>query len=271
MSEGLHLLDVTTSSRWAARAAEVLGAAVSDSIDRRGRCLLAISGGSTPTPVFAELARLDLDWPKVTILQVDERIVPLDSSSRNLMTQRGLLGHLGCSWVPLPVDELLGLRGRPPTDQDQPRPITANAADPILDRFAAVLVELAGDPPVLDVVHLGLGTDGHTASLVPGDPLVTELRRYVGLTGLYSGSPATTTQAVAALDKATVRPTTQRVSLTRPVLDRARMVLWLVQGADKADVVRRLVDGDLSIPAGLVRAAHSVIVADADAAALVDR
>ncbi len=271
MSEGRHLLDVTTSGRWPSRAAQVLGAAVSGAIEQRGRCLMAISGGSTPTPVFAELARLDLDWPKVTILQVDERIVPLDSSSRNLMVQRGLLGHLGCSWLPLPVDDLLALRGRPPTDQDQPRPITREAADPILDRFAARLTDLADDPPVLDVVHLGLGSDGHTASLVPGDPLVDELRRYVGLTGLYSGSPPTTTQAVAALDKGAIRPTTQRVSLTRPVLDRARMALWLVSGADKADVVRRLMEGDMSIPAGLVRSAHSVIVADTDAAALVER
>lgn len=271
MTAGRHLLDVTTAGRWAGRAADVLGTAVAAAIERRGRCLMALSGGSTPTPVFAEVARVDLEWSKVTILQVDERIVPLDSSSRNLLAQRDLLGHLGCSWLPLPVDELLGLRGRPPTDQDHPRPITAEAADPVLGRFAAQLTELAGDPPVLDIVHLGLGSDGHTASLVPGDPLVEELTRYVGLTGLYSGSPPTTTQAVAALDKATIRPTTQRVSLTRPVLDRARVVLWLVNGADKAEVVQRLIDGDMSIPAGLVHAAHSVVVADADAAALVDR
>lgn len=271
MSEGRHLLEVTPSGRWAGRAAEILGAAVADAITRRDRCLLAISGGSTPTPVFAELAQLDVDWPSVTILQVDERIVPLDSSSRNLMVQRNLLGHLGCTWLPLPVDDLLALRGRPPTDQDHPRPITSETAGPILDEFAARLIDLAGDPPVLDVVHLGLGSDGHTASLLPGDPLVHELRRYVGLTGLYSGSPPTTTQAAAALDRGTMRPTTQRVSLTRPVLDRARMVLWLVNGADKADVVRRLVDGDMSIPAGLVHAAHSVVVSDTDAAALVDQ
>ncbi len=271
MTDSRHVLDVTTSGRWAARAAEVLGAAMTAAVDRRGRCLIALSGGSTPTPVFAELAELDLDWPSVTVLQVDERIVPLDSSSRNLMTQRDVLGHLGCAWLPLPVDELLALRGRPPTDQDQPRLITAEAAEPILGRFTEQLTELAGDPPVLDIVHLGLGTDGHTASLVPGDPLVSELRDYVGLTGLYSGSPATTTQAVAALDKAELRPTTQRVSLTRPVLDRARMTLWLVNGAEKAEVVQRLMDGDMSIPAGLVMAAHSVIIADHDAAALVDR
>ena len=116
---------------------------------------------------------------------------------------------------------------------------------------------------------LGLGSDGHTASLVPGDRLVGELRRYVGLTGLYSGSPPTSTQAIAALDPASMKPTTQRVSLTRPVLDRARMALWLVQGADKAEALSRLHRSDPTIPAGLIRPAHSVIVADGDAAALI--
>ncbi|MDH3293769.1 MAG: 6-phosphogluconolactonase [Acidimicrobiia bacterium] len=269
MSDSYHLLDVTAPGRWVARAAEVLATAVDHSIERRGRCLLGISGGSTPTPVFAELATHDLDWTAVTIVQVDERIVPLDSSSRNLMVQRGLLGHLECRWLPLPVDELLTLRGRPPIDQDQPRPVEGEAAEEILRAFSRRLVDLAADPPILDVVHLGLGSDGHTASLVPGDPIVDELRRYVGLTGLYSGSPPTSTQAATALDKASLRPTTQRVSLTRPVLDRARMAFWLVQGADKAESVQRLYRSDRSIPAGLIRPAHSVIVADSDAAAFI--
>jgi 6-phosphogluconolactonase len=267
--DSYHLLDVSAPGRWVNRAAEVLATAIAHSIEQRGRCLLGISGGSTPTPVFAELATLDLDWESVTIVQVDERIVPLDSSSRNLMVQRGLLGRLDCSWLPLPVDELLALRGRPPSDQDQPRLVEGSAAEEILQQFSDRLVGLADDPPVLDVVHLGLGSDGHTASLVPGDPLVDELRRYVGLTGLYSGSPPTSTQAVTALDKSVLRPTTQRVSLTRPVLDRARMAFWLVQGADKADSLRRLYRSEQSIPAGLIRPAHSVIVADSDAAAFV--
>ena len=269
MDQSFHLLDVTPSTRWSLRAAEVLTAAIQSAVDQRGRCLLGLSGGSTPTPVFAELAQSDLDWPNVTVVQVDERIVPLDSSSRNLMVQRNLLGDLGCSWLPLPVDELLALRGRPPGDQDQPRVIDTATARPILDDFRARLTALAGDPPVLDIVHLGLGTDGHTASLLPGDPLVEQLDSFVGLSGLYSGSPATSTQTAAALDPATAQPTTQRVSLTRAVFDRARMVVWLVNGAGKADVLRRLYNSDLSMPAGLIRPAHSVIVADTDAAALI--
>lgn len=230
---------------------------------------MAISGGSTPTPVFAELARREVDWSRVVIIQVDERIVPLDSSSRNLMDQRTILGHLGSSWLPLPVDELLALRGGPPTTQDQPPVVDGGAAQAVLDQFVQQLLTLSDDPPVLDLVHLGLGADGHTASLVPGDPVVDELRSYVGLTGLYDGSPPTTTQADAALDTRSARPASQRLTLTRPVLDRARMVVWLVTGGDKAQALERLYRSDRSIPAGLVRPAHSVIVADPEAARLL--
>ena len=246
-----------------------MAAAIDASIRQRDRCVIALSGGSTPAPVFSRLADEDLDWEKVTILQADERIVPLDSSSRNLMEQRGLLGHLGCQWLPLPVDELLGLRGGPPTAQDQPPEIDPEVAADALDRFSERLVEIVGQPPIIDLIHLGLGSDGHTASLVPGDPVVDQLSTYVGITGLYDGSPATATQEDAALDHQPGRPSTQRVTLTRPVLDRARMVLWLVRGADKADALARLHRSDPSIPAGLIRPAHSVIIADTEAASAI--
>ena len=238
MTDELHTLDISTPDRWAERAADVMAAAISAAINRTDRCLLALSGGSTPAPVFEALCRRDLLWEKVTILQVDERIVPADDPARNLGLQRAALGHLGAAWLSLPVEDLLEI---PP---DAPDAALHEAA--VLDAFSTALVDLAGDPPVLDLVHLGLGDDGHTASLVPGDPLVDELRTYVGLTAEYSGS--------------------RRISLTRPVLDRARMVVWLVSGASKAGPLGRLLAGDLSIPAGLIRPAHSVVLADADAA-----
>jgi 6-phosphogluconolactonase/glucosamine-6-phosphate isomerase/deaminase len=215
-----------------------MAAAIWAAMGRSDRCLLGLSGGSTPAPFLVALADRDLLWLMVTILQVDERIVAADDPARNLGSQQAALGHLGARWLPLPVEDLLEIA---PDDPDAGTEVAA-----VLDAFSSALVELAGGPPLLDLVHLGLGDDGHTASLIPGDPLVDELRAYVGLTETYRG--------------------TRRISLTRPVLDRARMVVWLVRGSSKAEPLGRLLAGDLSIPAGLVRPAHSVVLADGEAA-----
>ncbi len=240
MTDDLHTLDITTPERWAGRAADVMAASIGQAIARSGRCLMALSGGSTPVPVFEELAGREVLWDRVTILQVDERLVPADDPARNLADQQAALGYLGATWLPLPVDELLA---RSPSASGPER---ERAELTVLDEFIADLVDLADQPPILDLVHLGLGDDGHTASLFPGDPLVDELRSPVGLTEVQNG--------------------VQRISLTRPVLDRARMVVWLVRGASKAGPLGRLLAGDLSIPAGLIRPAHSVVLADAEAA-----
>lgn len=237
MADDLHTLDITPTDRWALRAADVMEAAIAQAVDRFGRCNLALSGGSTPAPVFASLAERELPWESVTIFQVDERVVPMDDPARNLAAQQAAFADVGATWVPLPVDELLALGQIDPVREE---------VKMVLGRFRDRLVELADEPPILDVVHLGLGDDGHTASLVPGDPLVDDLRSYVGLTGVYNGS--------------------RRVSLTRPVLDRARMVVWLVSGSNKVGPLGRLLAGDMSIPAGLIRPAHSVVLADEDAA-----
>ncbi len=236
MTSDLHTLDISPVDRWAERAAEVMAAAIAQAIARSGRCLMALSGGSTPLPVFSELANHDLGWERVTIFQVDERIAEAGSPLRNLTAQEEALGHLGANWMPMPVDALLGVT--------EPHAQARTCA--ILDGFATELVGLADDPPILDLVHLGLGDDGHTASLFPGDPLVDELGSYVGVTAVHNEA--------------------RRVSLTRPVLDRARMVIWLVRGSAKVGPLGRLLHGDLSIPAGLIRPAHSVVLADTDAA-----
>ncbi len=237
MADDLHTLDITETDRWALRAADVMEAAIAQAIDRFGRCNMALSGGSTPAPVFASLAERELAWDAVTILQVDERIVPGDDPARNLTPQQEAFAELGANWLPLPVEDLLLLGPLDPVRGD---------VKAVLQRFGQQLVELAGEPPLLDLVHLGLGDDGHTASLVPGDPLVNQLRDYVGITEVYNGN--------------------RRLSLTRPVLDRARMVVWLVSGSSKAGPLGRLLAGDMTIPAGLIRPAHSVVLAD-DAAA----
>jgi 6-phosphogluconolactonase len=238
VADDLHTLDIAIPQRWPERCAEVLATAISASVARSDRCLMALSGGSTPAPVFEALAEHEeLPWEKVTILQVDERMVPSDDPARNLHGQQDAFGLLGAMWLPMPVDEILSVAAEPDA--------AAKRAS-IIDRYCYELLELAGDPPVLDIVHLGLGDDGHTASLVPGDPLVNEMRDYIGMTEPYRGA--------------------RRLTMTRPLLDRARMVVWLVSGESKAGPLGRLLAGDMSIPAGLIRPAHSVVLADTDSA-----
>lgn len=238
MGDDLHRLEIVPDAGWAEAGADRLAQGIERALLARNRCLLALSGGSTPAPVLAALAARPLDWVRVTVLQVDERLVPPDHPDRNLRGQSAALGHLPVSWLPLPVDALLAA----PDPNGEPDPVAvANA----LHDWTHRLVELADDPPVLDVVHLGVGADGHTASLVAGDPAVMELRRYVTLTRPYQGH--------------------RRLTLTRPVFDRAHCVIWLVRGADKAGPLGRILAGDLSIPAGVIRPRHSVIVADPDA------
>ncbi len=242
MSAQRHVLDVVDDDLWSRRAADVMAAAITAAVERRGRCLMAISGGSSPLDVFDRLAGLDVPWADVTIVQVDERVVPPDSPARNLAAQFERLGDVGARWLPLPVDALLA--------EDFPDESDLNE---VAAEFLQQLTDTAGDPPVFDLVHLGLGSDGHTASLLPGDPAVGELRRYVALTELYGSGESMN----------------RRLTLTRPVLDRSRMILWLISGASKGPMLKRLLDGDMSIPAGLIHPPHSVVVADHSAARAV--
>jgi 6-phosphogluconolactonase len=239
VGDDLHRLEVTPVEQWAAHGADRLAEAVASALAVRSRCLLALSGGTTPGPVLAELATRDLPWERVTVLQADERLAPRGHPDRNLTGLEAALGALPVTWMPLPVDRLLAIGA----SGAAPDPEVLAAAFEVWTRR---LVELADDPPVLDVVQLGLGADGHTASLVSGDPAVMELRRYLTLTGPYQGY--------------------RRLTLTRAVFDRAERVVWLVRGPDKAAPLGRLLAGDLSIPAGLLRPRHSLIVADAEAA-----
>jgi 6-phosphogluconolactonase len=125
-------------------------------------------------------------------------------------------------------------------------PVEAPDLEAAARQYAVILQEIAGSPPVLDLVHLGLGPDGHTASLVPGDPVLDVADADVALTGLYQGR--------------------RRMTLTYPLLNRSQRILWLVTGSEKAGMLVRLLDGDASIPAGRVRQDHAVVLADRAAA-----
>ncbi len=206
----------------ARRGAELIAEAAASSISERGRFSLAVSGGHGPWRMFALLAARELDWARIDAFQVDERIAPAGDPDRNLTHLRESLPPEGMDRVrPMPVDD--------------PDPEAAAA------RYAAEL------PEALDLVHLGLGPDGHTASLVPDDPVLEVSDRLVSVTGGEYQSR-------------------RRMTLTYPALDAARQVLWLVTGADKPGALAKLRAGDESIPAGRVRARDAVLVCDREAA-----
>jgi 6-phosphogluconolactonase len=197
----------------------------------RGRFVVALSGGRTPWKMLSALADEQLPWAGVHVVQVDERVAPADDPDRNLSHLReSLLAH-----CPLRPEQIHAM------------PVESADLDAASRRYAATLGEIAGSPAVLDLAHLGLGPDGHTASLVPGDPVLDVTDADVALTGVYQGR--------------------RRMTLTYPVLNRSRRILWLVTGRDKADMLARLSEGDRSIPAGRISQHQALVLADHDAAA----
>ncbi|MBN9463393.1 MAG: 6-phosphogluconolactonase [Burkholderiales bacterium] len=217
------LPDATAAAQ---RAAAFIAEQAREAVRERGRFLLALSGGETPRPMLAALARQPLPWERVQLFQVDERAAPRGGEARNLThLERLLVAPAGLS---------PGCVHAMPVEAAD---LAAGAA-----AYAETLVAAAGAPPVLDLVHLGLGTDGHAASLFAGDAALEVDDAWVAATGLHRGH--------------------RRLTLTLPTLDRARCLLWLVCGADKAGVLARLLDGDDAMPAGRVPRARAWIVAD---------
>jgi 6-phosphogluconolactonase len=209
-------------------------AAARAAVDARGRFIMAVSGGRTPWKMLSALADEPMPWADVHVVQVDERVAPDGDPDRNLTHLReSLLAH--CPLVP---------------DQVHPMPVEWPDLEAACERYALTVREIAGSPAVLDLAHLGLGPDGHTASLVPGDP-VLNISADVALTAIYQGR--------------------RRMTLTYPLLNRSRRILWLVTGDEKADMLPRLHDGDRSIPAGRISRQQSVVLADEAASARLVR
>jgi 6-phosphogluconolactonase len=204
----------------ARRGAELIARWAEAAVADHGRFTLAVSGGRTPWVMFRHLAGEDVPWKNVELYQVDERVAPAGDPARNLtQLEEALPAAAKASLRPMPVD--------------------APDLDAAAEDYAASL------PPRFDVVHLGLGDDGHTASLVPGDPVLDVTDRDVAVTDVYNGR--------------------RRMTLTYPVLHRAAQVLWLVTGAEKAGPLARLRACDPSIPAGRLDGPSSLILADRDA------
>ena len=210
----------TTAELAASEAAAEISRRARAAVAERGAFTLAISGGRSPWMMLAHLADLDMPWADTVIFQVDERIGAADDPQRNLT---GLLHALPPSCLAAVV----------------PMPVEAD------DLPAACATYATAMPTTLDLVHLGLGSDGHTASLVPGDPVLDVIDADVALTGMYQDR--------------------RRMTLTYPRIERARAILWLVTGSEKRAALARLLAHDRAIPAGRVTNGHQVVFADADA------
>jgi len=214
----------------AQKGAEIIAAEARAAVNARGRFIFAVSGGHTPWQMLRALATKDVPWNDVNVVQVDERVAPAGDPDRNLThLYESLLEH-----APVRREQICAM------------PVEAPDLQTAAERYAETLKKIAGSPPVLDLAHLGLGPDGHTASLVPGDPVLNVTDSDVALTGVYQGR--------------------RRMTLTYPILNRARRVLWLVTGNDKVDALARLREGDTSIPAGKIRRDQAVVLADQAAA-----
>ena len=214
----------------AQEAAKIIAKKAREAVAARGRFVMAVSGGKTPWIMLRDLAHEDVPWNDIHVVQVDERVAPEGDPDRNLTHLRETL--------------LANAPVRP--EQIHAMPVEATDSEAACDRYALLLRTLAGSPPVLDLVHLGLGPDGHTASLVPGDPVREVKNADVALTGMYQNR--------------------RRMTLTYPIINRCRLVLWLVTGNEKTGMLTRLRTGDDSIPAGHVRSDRAVILADRAAA-----
>ncbi len=207
------------------RAAVLIAADVREAVAARGRFNIAFSGGRAPWDMLRQLASMDLPWDKVQIFQIDERVAPAGDPDRNLTHIRASLEH-----APLRLD------------QTHAMPVELPELEGAAAQYEQTLKEFCGAPAVLDLAHLGMGPDGHTASLVPGDPVLNVTDRDVALTGVYQGR--------------------RRMTLTYPMINRSRKILWLITGTDKVDALSKFRAGDTTIPSGRIAKANAVLLAE---------
>jgi 6-phosphogluconolactonase len=201
-------------------AAEFIAAEIRAAVTARGFCRLALSGGNTPRAVHRELAKIDLPWAHVQITFGDERCVPPDDAESNFRMARETL----LDAVEIPPGNIFRIRGEIAPEE---------AASDYEHRLAAVAARLGEARYVHDLLLLGLGEDGHTASLFPGSPALAETTRNV-------------------LPVIGPKPPPQRVTMTFPLINAARHVAFLVQGAGKRPLVEEIAAGRSTLPAALV-------------------
>jgi 6-phosphogluconolactonase len=210
----------------AKRAASLIAGYAREAVAARGQFTFAFSGGHAPWIMLRDLADEDMPWDKVQVFQIDERVAPAGDPDRNLTHLRESL----LERAPLRLDHIHAM------------PVELPELEGAAAQYEQTLSEYCGSPAVLDLAHLGLGPDGHTASLVPADPVLSVTDRDVALTGVYMGR--------------------RRMTLTYPMINRSRKILWLVTGADKVDALKKLRAGDTSIPAGRIARENAMLLAE---------
>ncbi len=215
----------------AQEAAVFIASTLREVVAARGLATLALSGGRTPARMLALLADQSVPWLKVHLFQTDERRVASDDAARNARSLR----HLLTERVPLPPQQAHWM------------PVELTDPEEACRSYQATLRAVAGSPPRLDLIHLGLGADGHTASLFPEDRTALDRGRDAAAVPAHGGWP--------------------RITLTAPVLEAARHLLWVVCGIDKRWALRALLRADPSTPAGRLPQERALLIADRTAGA----
>lgn len=207
-------------------AADYLAQQIMATLATKAIFSMAISGGRTPWEMLRHLAQAQLPWERVHLFQVDERIAPKGHADRNL-TQ---------------LHEVIAGTAMAARMHTYPMPVNEVNLDEAAQDYANILLKVTGDGR-LDLIHLGLGTDGHTASLIPGDPVCNEaLVDIACTTHPYQGR--------------------LRMTMTYPLLNRAKQVLWIVTGSEKGKMLRQMLQQDRSIPAGGIQQENALLLVD---------
>ena len=217
---------LNTPESVAQKAAGIIAAEARAAVAARGCFVMAVSGGHTPWLMLRALATTDMPWPAVQVAQIDERVAPAGHPDRNLTHLRESL----LNRTPLSAEQIHEM------------PVEAADSETAIAQYVATLQRIAGSPPVLDLAHLGLGPDGHTASLVPGDPVLNVANADVAMTAPYQGR--------------------RRMTLTYPMINRSRRVLWVVTGGEKTSMLTHFLEGDESIPAGRICRERALLIGD---------
>ncbi len=214
----------------AREAALYIADRIRENIAKKGFFTLAISGGRTPWEMIKELATQDLPWEKVFLFQVDERVAPDGHPDRNLT-------QLFKSIQDSPLNTRLNIF---------PMHVIAEDLEEACAEYSENIKRIT-ETGKLDLIHLGIGTDGHTASLIPGDSVLEVGDKDVALTGNpYQGR--------------------ERMTLTYPLINRAEKILWIITGEEKAEMLERLLQQDPTIPAGKINQSHAIILTEEGAA-----